>query len=280
MSWENGGHDDGRTLRDRVRRDRREAGRHRRRQGRTPGGTVAARRGERAARLLRDHRRVPAGRGGPAGARRVPGPALPAAPGRPRGDPDGQRRDPPRRRGGGRSGRGRGGDRCRAGRARRARRLRGAVERDGRGPADGLLRRPAGHLPERGGPGRDPHPRRPVLGVAVHRAGGDLPPTQRYRSPYGAHGRGGAADGAPGRGGDPVHRRPGQREPEGRLGGGRVRSGRGPGRRPGHPGRVHGARRPGPLPDHRHQAAGRPRRAGRRDAGPRRSIRPGGSSPR
>jgi rifampicin phosphotransferase len=47
------------------------------------------------------------------------------------------------------------------------------------GPADGLLRRPAGHVPERRGAGCDPRARQPVLGLAVHRAGRDLPPAQR-----------------------------------------------------------------------------------------------------
>ena len=55
------------------------------------------------------------------------------------------------------------------------RRVRRALERDGRGPADGLVRRPAGHVPERRRAGRDPRARQPVLGVAVHRAGRDLP---------------------------------------------------------------------------------------------------------
>ena len=36
---------------------------------------------------------------------------------------------------------------------------------------------------------------RPLLGVAVHRAGGHLPPAQRLRPPHGPHGRGRAADG-------------------------------------------------------------------------------------
>jgi len=38
------------------------------------------------------------------------------------------------------------------------------------GLADGLLRRPAGHLPERRGPSGDPPARQPVLGLALHRA--------------------------------------------------------------------------------------------------------------
>src|SRR6202171_1550518 len=40
--------------------------------------------------------------------------------------------------------------------ARRASRVRRPLERDGRGPADGLLCRPAGHVPEHRGVGSDP----------------------------------------------------------------------------------------------------------------------------
>ena len=69
--------------------------------------------------------------------------------------------------------------------ARRASRLRRPVQRDGGGLADGLLRGPAGHVPERRGPGRDPRARQPVLGLPVHRAGRDLPPAQRLRPPEG-----------------------------------------------------------------------------------------------
>ena len=117
--------------------------------------------------------------------------------------------------------------------ARRARRLRRPVQRDGRGPADGFLRRPAGHVPERRGPDGDPPARQPVLGLAVHRAGRDLPAAQRHRPPEGAHGRGRAADGLPAGGRRPVHGRPRHVEPEGRLRGGRLRPRRGPGLRPG-----------------------------------------------
>ena len=108
-----------------------------------------------------------------------------------------QRRDPPEHRGDRRPRRPGDRDHRRALPARRRHRLRGPVQRHGRGPADGLVRRPAGHVPERRGPGGDPRAREPVLGVAVHRAGGDLPPAQRRRPPHGPHGRGRAADGGP-----------------------------------------------------------------------------------
>ena len=52
--------------------------------------------------------------------------------------------------------------------ARRTSCLRGPIECDGRGPADGLLRRPAGHLPERRGASGDPRAHQPVLGLALH----------------------------------------------------------------------------------------------------------------
>ena len=102
-----------------------------------------------------------------------------------RGDPPGHRsdRDPPRS--------GDGDHRP----ARRAGRLRGAVERDGGGPADGLVRGPAGLVSERRRAGRDPRARQPLLGLAVHRAGGDLPHPERLRPPQGADGRRRAADG-------------------------------------------------------------------------------------
>ena len=93
-------------------------------------------------------------------------------------------------------------------RARRGRRLRRAVQRDGRGPADGLVRRTAGHVPEHHRVGGDPAARQPVLGLAVHRAGRDLPDAQRRRPPQGPHGRGRAADGRPGGVRCAVHGRP------------------------------------------------------------------------
>ena len=61
----------------------------------------------------------------------------------------------------------RGGDHPPARAARRASRLRGPIQRDGGGLADGLLRGPAGLLPERGGAGSDPPARQPVLGLAL-----------------------------------------------------------------------------------------------------------------
>ena len=92
--------------------------------------------------------------------------------------------------------------------ARRASRLRRPIQRDGGGLADGLLRGPAGHVPERRGAGGDPPARQPVLGLALHRAGRDLPPAERLRPPEGPHGRGRAADGLPAGGRHPVHGRP------------------------------------------------------------------------
>ena len=44
------------------------------------------------------------------------------------------------------------------------------------GPADGVLRGPARHVPQRPGAYRGAPPRRAVLGLAVHRAGRGLPP--------------------------------------------------------------------------------------------------------
>ena len=151
--------------------------------------------------------------------------------------------------------------------ARRAGRLRRPLQRDGGGPADGLVRRPAGHVPERRRAGGDPRARPPVLGLAVHRAGRDLPPAQRHRPPQGPDGRGRAADGLPAGGRHPVHGRPRHGQPEGRLRGGQLRPRRGAGLRPGERGRLHGARRRGRRQGGRHQAARHPRLAGRRDAG-------------
>ena len=187
------------------------------------------------------------------------------------------RRDPrsdrhPRRSGGG--------DHRRARPARRASRLRRAIERDGGGLADGILRGPAGHVPERRGAGGDPPARQPLLGLALHRAGRDLPPAERLRPPAGPDGRGRAADGLPAGGRHPVHGRPRHGQPEGRLRGGQLRPRRGPGLRPGERGRLQGAGRRGRRQVGRHQAARRstPRRpAGRRN---RRSSRSGRSSRR
>ncbi len=58
------------------------------------------------------------------------------------------------------------------------------------------------------GPGGDPPARQPVLGLAVQRAGCDLPPAERLRPPEGPDGRGRAADGLPAGGRHPVHGRP------------------------------------------------------------------------
>ena len=103
--------------------------------------------------------------------------------GRPGGDPHAQRGDPPDHRRDRHPRRSGGGDHPRARPARRAGRLRRPIQRDGGGPADGLLRRPAGHVPERRGAGGDPPARQPVLGLALHRAGRDLPPAERHRPP-------------------------------------------------------------------------------------------------
>ena len=209
-----------RQVRAEFRGDRSDAGRGRRRQGREPGGAVADRRHRRAGWLLCDDGCVPDDHGASAVDRRSTRPAVAPEPGRPGVDPHAQRRDPPDprsdrhpRRSGGRD------HQC--GRpARRTDRLRRAIERDGRGPADGLVRRPAGHVPQHRGAGRGPPPRQPVLGVAVHRAGRDLPPAQRLRPPEGPHGRGRAADGRARGGRRPVHGRPRHVEPHGRRRGG------------------------------------------------------------
>ena len=160
-----------------------------------------------------------------------------------------------------------GGDHPRARPSRRASRLRRPIERDGRGPADGLLRRPAGHVPERRGAGRDPPAHQPVLGLAVHRAGRDLSPAERLRPQQGPHGRRRAADGLPARGRHPLHGRPRHVEPEGRLRRGRLRPRRGPRLRPGQRRRLQGAGRGGRRQGGRQQAACHPRPAGGRDGG-------------
>ena len=149
--------------------------------------------------------------------------------------------------------------------ARRASRLRRSIQCHGGGFADGLLRGPAGHVPERRGAGGDPPARQPVLGLALHRAGRDLSPAERRRPTEGPHGRGRAADGLPAGGRHPVHGRPRHGQPQGRLRGGQLRPRRGPGLRPGQRGRLPGARRRGRRQERCHQAAGHPRLAGRRD---------------
>ena len=212
-------------------------------QGREPRGALADRGHPRAAWLLRDDGRVPADRVGCRADRRTARSAVAPGRGRRRGDPHAQRGDPPDHRGDRDPRRPGGGDHPRARPSRRARRLRRPVERDGRGPADGLLRGPAGLVPERRGGARDPPARQQVLGLALHRAGRRLPPAERLRPPEGPHGRGRAADGLPARGRRPLHGRPRHGQPEGRLGGGRPRPRRGPGLRPGERRRLRGAGR-------------------------------------
>ena len=178
--------------------DRPDAGRGRRRQGRAPGRALAGRRRPRTGWLLCDDGRLPAVHGRSAVDRRAARSAVAVEAGRPRSalhaqrghPPDPRRSHPPRRCGGG--------DHARARAARRAGRLRRPIQRDGGGLADGLLRGPAGHVSQRRGAGGDPRARAPVLGVALHRAGRDLPPAERIRPAEGPHGRGRAADGLPG----------------------------------------------------------------------------------
>ena len=117
--------------------------------------------------------------------------------------------------------------------------------------------------------------RQPLLGLALHRTGRDLPPAERRGPPQGPDGRGRAADGLPAGGRHPVHGRPRHGQPQGRLRGGQLRPRRGPGLRPGERGQLHGAgRRDRPQGD-RHQAACRRRLAGGRNARNRRSSRSG-----
>ena len=217
--------------------------------------------------LLRDDGRLPADHGGSAVDRRSARSAVAPEAGRPGGDPRAQRGDPPDPRSDRHPRRSGGGDHPPARPARRASRLRRPIQCDGGGLADGLLRGPAGHLPERRGAGGDPPARQPVLGLALHRAGRDLPPAERLRPPEGPHGRGRAADGLPAGGRHPVHGRPRHRQPEGRLRGGQLRPRRGPGLRLGERGRLQGAGRRDRRQGDRHQAARHPRLAGRRDAG-------------
>ena len=209
-----------------------------RRQGRLAGRALAGRRRPRAARLLRDGGRLPADRGArDRGSARSP---VTAGPGRPRRDPHPERGDPP----GHRSDR----DPPRSGSGDHRRqldggRLRRPLERDRRGPADGLLRGPAGLVSERRRPRRDPRARQPLLGLAVHRAGGELPHPERLRPPQGADGRRRAADGRRARGRRPLHGGPGHVQPQRRRGGGGPRPRRGAGLRPGQPRSLHGAGR-------------------------------------
>ena len=82
--------------------------------------------------------------------------------------------------------------------------LRRPVQRHGGGLAVGLLRGPAGHVPQHCGVGCDPPARQPMLGLPVHRACRDLPPAERLRPPEGPHGRGRAADALPAGGRHPL----------------------------------------------------------------------------
>ena len=260
----------------------RDAGRGRWRQGREPGGAFANRGHPRAGWLLRDDGRLPADHGGSAVYRpsdQSARSAVASFAGRPGGDSRAQRGDPPDSRSDRHPRRSGGGDHPLARPARRASRLRRPIQRDGGGPADGLLRGPAGHVPERRGAG-DPPARQPVLGLSLHRVGRDLPPAERLGPPKGPHGRGRAADGLPAGGRHPVHGRPRHGQPEGRLRGGKLRPRRGPGLRPGERGRLQGAGRRRSSP-RRLQSSSLPstprRQAGRRN---RRSSRSGRSSQR
>ena len=73
--------------------------------------------------------------------------------------------------------------------------VRGPVQRDRGGPADGILRGQQDTYLNVVGVGGGPRPRQPVLGIAVHRAGRDLPAAERLRPPERPDGRGRAADG-------------------------------------------------------------------------------------
>ncbi len=227
-----------RLLRAGSRRDRPNAGRGRRRQGRAPGRAVADRRYPRAGWLLRDDGRVPADHRGSAVDRRSARSAVAPEARRPGVDPHGQRGDPRDHRSEHHLGRCGGGDHRRARPARRSSRLRRPIQRDGGGLADSLLCRPAGHVSEHRRPGGGPPARRPLLGVAVHGTGCDLPPAERLRPTKGAHGRRRAADDLPGRGRHSVHSRPCHVKPEGGHCGGRLRPRCGPGLRAGERGRL------------------------------------------
>ena len=234
------------TIRVGSRGDRPGAGRARRRQGRGPGRAVPDRGHPRAGRLLRDHGRLPAGHGGSAVDRRSARSAVAPGAGRPRrrsatlsaeirrsiewvAIPEDLAAEITRS----------------LAKLGERRRLRRPLQRHGRGPADGLLRGPAGHVPERRRAGGDPPARQPLLGLALHRAGGELPPAERRGPPHGPDGRGRAADGLPAGGGHPVHGRPRHGQPQGRLRRGQLRPRRGAGLRPRERGRLHGAGRRG-----------------------------------
>ncbi|GAB3316203.1 hypothetical protein GCM10027299_06100 [Larkinella ripae] len=89
-----------------------------------------------------------------------------------------------------------------------------AVQRYGGRPADGFLRRSAGHLPERDRKASHSKPHQPVLGVAVHGSGGHLPPSKPLRPPECPPGGGGAEDGFSAGGWHFVYGRPRYVQPE------------------------------------------------------------------
>ena len=83
-----------------------------------------------------------------------------------------------------------------------------------------------------------------MLGIAVHRAGRDLPPPERARPSDGPDGRRRAADGGSAGRRRPVHGGPCHGQPEDRDGRGHAGSRRGPGVRAREPGRLRGTRWP------------------------------------
>ena len=209
------------------------------------------RRHPRAARLLRDDERVPAGHGAGAVDRRSARPAARLAP----DDRDAIRalsaRDPPHLEAHRHPRRRRGGDHRALAGARRARRLRRPLERDGGGLADRVVRGPARLVPERRRPRRDPRARQPLLGLAVHRARRHLPPAQRLRPSQGPMAVVVQQMVHPACGRRPVHGRPGHRQPQGRLDRGDLRPRRSAGLGPGERRPLQGARRRGRREDDR-----------------------------
>src|SRR5262245_4281821 len=177
--------------------------------------------------LLRHHRgvpRIPSDERGARGAPRLARAGHARGPGH---DPR-DRRPHPRTSGGPRNTRGSsiGGTSSVAG-ARYGARLRGSLQRHGRGPALRFFRRAAGHLPQRPGRGKAARRREAVLGVALYRPGHRLPGEARLWPPRGAPRGRRAADGGPRGLGDPVHLRPDHRPPEDRLHRRELRPGRG-----------------------------------------------------
>ena len=149
--------------------------------------------------------------------------------------------------------------------------VRGPLERDGRGPPRRLVRRPAGHVPERAG--RDGAARRDpgLLDLALHRPGDRLPGAQRLRAGRGAPGGRGPAHGGRRGLGRALHRRSGHAasgDPGDRRG---RRFGRGAG------GRAGGARRVPRRPSRTGGPGSHDRRARRRrhSAAPDRRARAG-----